>query len=76
MSAKTNTFNLQPTNQYSGPKFNEYCISERQYLSSNRDRKACTSCPLRFLRQAGFEEQVRRVGQGQNLSLTDRCVLI
>lgn len=56
---------------YSGPDFEEYCISEASFLSARRDRTSCLSCPLCTLCQVGFEEQVRRVQHGENPSLTE-----
>ncbi|MFG3422084.1 hypothetical protein [Micromonospora sp. NPDC048063] len=57
--------------EYSGPEFQEYCISESAYLSSHRDRSPCRSCALQNLCEAGFEEQKRRALLGINPSLTD-----
>jgi hypothetical protein len=56
---------------YSGPDFDEFCISESRYLSARRDRSPCLSCPLNNLCQAGFEEQVKRVKRGESPSLTE-----
>lgn len=55
---------------YSGPDFDEYCISEGSYLPASRDRTPCITCPLGNLCQAGFDEQVRRVTAGEDPSLT------
>lgn len=65
--------NLSPTVRYEGPDFEEYCISEGRYLPASRDRTPCLTCPLFNLCQAGFEEQVRRLQQGENPSLTAGC---
>lgn len=67
------SLNILPNTQYNGPDFEEYCISEGRYLRANRDRTHCISCPLFNLCQPGFEEQVRRVQQGENPSLTEGC---
>ena len=60
-----------PSKPYTGPDFDEYCISAGAYLPASRDRTPCTTCPLGDLCQAGFEEQVRKVVAGENPSLTD-----
>jgi hypothetical protein len=62
---------VDPSERYTGPEFDEYCISEGKYLPASRDRTPCTTCPLGDLCQAGFEEQVRRVVAGENPSLTE-----
>jgi hypothetical protein len=69
----SNQFNTDPTLRYEGPEFEEYCISEGRYLPASRDRTPCMTCPLFNLCQPGFEEQVRRVQQGENPSLTAGC---
>ncbi len=66
-------YNVDPTKIYEGPDFEEYCISEGKYLPANRDRTPCITCPLFNLCQPGFEEQVRRLQQGENPSLTIGC---
>lgn len=68
MTAKYKT---RPDEIYNGPTFEEYCISEKKYLPANRDRTPCITCPLSNLCIAGFEEQVRRIQEGLNASLTD-----
>ncbi|MBA2749907.1 MAG: hypothetical protein H0U45_14565 [Tatlockia sp.] len=67
-------YNVNPTTLYDGLAFEEYCISEGMYLPANRDRTPCKTCPLSTLCQAGFEEQVRRIQNGDNPSLTEGCV--
>ena len=67
------SYNVDPTKRYDGPEFEEYCISEGKYLPASRDRTPCTTCPLFSLCQPGFEEQVRRIQQGENASLTAGC---
>ena len=67
------TYIVDPNQIYDGPSFEEYCISEAKYLPANRDRTPCTTCPLFDLCQPGFEEQVRRIQQGENPSLTASC---
>ncbi|ETZ22827.1 hypothetical protein [Pedobacter sp. V48] len=62
-----------PTQRYDGPDFEEYCISASKYLSANRDRVSCVSCPLNNLCIPGFEEQVRKLQNGENPSLTEGC---
>ena len=64
---------VDPNLRYDGPEFEEYCISEGKYLPASRDRTPCITCPLFNLCQPGFEEQVRRIQQGQNPSLTAGC---
>ena len=64
---------VDPNLQYDGPEFEEYCISEGKYLPAKRDRTPCITCPLFSLCQPGFEEQVRRIQQGENPSLTASC---
>ena len=71
--AKQIPLNLRPSVRYGGPDFEEFCISEGRYLPASRDRTPCISCPLSNLCQPGFEEQVRRVFNGENPSLTDGC---
>lgn len=66
-------YNVDPTKVYDGPEFEEYCISEARYLPANRDRTPCMTCPLFNLCQPGFEEQVRRIQQGLDPSLTNGC---
>jgi len=66
-------YNVDPTKLYDGPEFEEYCISEGRYLPASRDRTPCMTCPLFNLCQPGFEEQVRRIQQGENPSLTSAC---
>lgn len=66
-------FEVDPTKKYDGPEFEEYCISEGRYLPASRDRTPCIICPLFSLCQPGFEEQVRRIQQGENYSLTEGC---
>ena len=65
--------NTDPSKKYDGPEFEEYCISERKYLPASRDRTSCLTCPLNNLCIVGFEEQVRRMQNGENPSLTDGC---
>lgn len=72
MSSAMN-YNVDPNLIYDGPNFEEYCISEASYLPANRDRTPCISCPLFNLCQPGFEEQVRRMQQGEDPSLTASC---
>ena|SRR5215207_3619272 len=62
---------LKVITSYDGPDFEEFCISEGRYLSARRDRSPCRNCPLCNLCQAGFDEQVKRVGRGENPSLTE-----
>jgi len=66
-------YNTNPLKKYNGPEFEEYCISESKYLSSSRDRTPCTICPLNNLCIPGFEEQVRKIQNGENPSLTEGC---
>jgi hypothetical protein len=66
-------YNVDPRAAYDGPEFEEYCISEGKYLPAARDRSPCIPCPLNTLCQPGFEEQVRRIAQGKNPSLTEGC---
>ncbi|HET9057441.1 MAG TPA: hypothetical protein VFN30_11415 [Chitinophagaceae bacterium] len=66
-------YNTDPTKQYNGPEFEEYCISEAKYLPASRDRTPCITCPLNNLCIPGFEEQVRRIQRGENPSLTEGC---
>lgn len=66
-------FNTNPLQRYEGPEFEEYCISEGKYLSSGRDRTPCLTCPLNNLCIPGFEEQVRKIQNGENPSLTEGC---
>ncbi len=66
-------YNVDPTQIYNGPEFEEYCISEAKYLPASRDRTPCITCPLSKLCIPGFEEQVRRIQQGENPSLTIGC---
>lgn len=66
-------YNVDPTQRYDGPEFEEYCISEGAYLPASRDRTPCMSCPLFSLCQPGFEEQVRLLQIGENPSLTASC---
>ena len=68
-------FNLDPRHPYDGPDFDEFCISEKSYLSARRDRNACVTCALSRLCQAGFEHQVLLVVQGKDPSLTKDCQL-
>jgi len=68
------TFQTKPEERYDGPDFLEFCISEGQFLPASRDRSPCLTCPLSRLCQPGFEEQVRRVANGQEASLTASCV--
>lgn len=70
----TSTFNTDPLRKYIGPEFEEYCISEGKYVSAGRDRSACLKCPLSNLCIPGFEEQVRKIQNGENPSLTEGCV--
>lgn len=60
-----------PSKAYTGPEFDEYCISAGAYLPASRDRTPCITCPLGQLCQVGFEEQIRKVAAGENPSLTD-----
>lgn len=64
-------FNADARFRYDGPEFEEYCISEGKYLQASRDRTPCLTCPLGKLCDAGFQEQVRLVANGENPSLTD-----
>lgn len=66
-------YNVEANLRYDGPEFEEYCISEGKYLPASRDRTPCITCPLFNLCQPGFEEQVRRIQQGENASLTQGC---
>lgn len=66
-------YNVDANLRYEGPEFEEYCISEGRYLPASRDRTPCITCPLYSLCQPGFEEQVRRIQQGENPSLTQGC---
>lgn len=66
-------YNTNPEKKYEGPEFEEYCISEGKYLSASRDRASCITCPLSNLCIPGFEEQVRKLQNGENPSLTDGC---
>jgi hypothetical protein len=68
-------FNVDPLQPYDGPDFEEFCIAEGKYLSARRDRSPCIRCTLSSLCQAGFEEQVRRVSNGHDPSLTKDCTL-
>ena len=70
---ETHNYNTDPLGQYNGPEFEEYCISEGKYLLASRDRTSCLKCPLNNLCIPGFEEQVRRIQNGENPSLTDGC---
>lgn len=70
---KVGAYNVDPESPYDGPEFEEYCISESRYLPASRDRTPCVTCPLGNLCQPGFEEQVRRVIEGRNSSLTEGC---
>ena len=67
------SFRTKPGELYDGPDFLEFCISEGQFLPASRDRTPCQTCPLSNLCQAGFEEQVRRVVDGKEPSLTANC---
>lgn len=67
---KSQKYNTNPLRPYDGPEFEEFCISKGKYLSSNRNRFSCSVCPLANLCTAGFEEQVRRVKNGEDPSLT------
>ena len=71
----SHAFNVDPHHLYDGPDFDEFCISEKSYLSARRDRSACTTCALSRLCQAGFEHQVSLVVQGKDPSLTKDCQL-
>jgi hypothetical protein len=71
----SHAFNVAPHHLYDGPDFDEFCISEKSYLSARRDRSACIKCPLSRLCQAGFEHQVSLVVQGKDASLTKDCQL-
>lgn len=62
-----------PAQIYNGPEFEEYCISQSSYLPASRDRTPCTTCPLSDLCIPGFEEQVRKLQNGENPSLTEGC---
>lgn len=66
-------YNTNPEKKYEGPEFEEYCISEGKYLSAKRDRTSCITCPLSNLCIPGFEEQVRKLQNGENPSLTEGC---
>jgi hypothetical protein len=66
-------FNVDPHHLYDGPDFDEFCISERGYLSARRDRSSCAKCALSKLCQAGFEHQVSLAVQGKDPSLTKNC---
>ena len=68
-------FNVDPRRPYDGPDFDEFCISEKSYLSARRDRSACERCALSNLCQAGFEHQVALAAQGKDPSLTKDCQL-
>jgi hypothetical protein len=68
---KDHSYQTDPRKIYDGPEFDEYCIREGGYLPASRDRSECAVCPLGNLCQAGFEEQVRKVTNGENPSLTD-----
>src|SRR4051812_12619945 len=68
-------FNVDPRHPYDGPDFEEFCISEKGYLSARRDRSSCATCALSQLCQAGFEHQVSLVVQGKDPSLTKDCQL-
>src|SRR5579883_145839 len=70
VSEMTFMYNIDPSKPYDGPEFEEYCISEGKYLPASRDRTPCMTCPLFSLCQPGFEEQVRRLQNGENPSLT------
>ena len=67
------TYNTDPSRRYDGPEFEEYCIAESKYLPASRDRTPCITCPLNNLCIPGFEEQVRRLQNGENPSLTEGC---
>jgi len=71
MSAKYNT---SPSLRYDGPEFDEYCIAEAKYLPASRDRTPCIACPLNNLCIPGFDEQVRKLQNGSDPSLTEGCV--
>lgn len=66
-------YNTDPSKRYDGPEFEEYCISEASYLPASRDRTPCITCPLNNLCIPGFEEQVRKLQNGENPSLTEGC---
>jgi hypothetical protein len=68
-------YNTNPLHKYDGPEFEEFCISEGEYLPATRDRTPCMKCPLHNLCIAGFEEQVARIIKGENPSLTEGCNL-
>lgn len=70
---KVGPYNVDPELRYDGPEFQEYCISEGRYLPASRDRTPCVTCPLGTLCQPGFEEQVRRVIEDVDPSLTEGC---
>lgn len=72
---KNNNHCTDPTERYQGPDFEEYCISESRYLPATRDRTPCITCPLNNLCIPGFEEQVRKIQNGENPSLTEGCVI-
>lgn len=61
---------MKQTEIYNGPDFLEFCISTGKFLPANRDRTPCVTCPLSRICQAGFEEQVKRVLEGKDASLT------
>jgi hypothetical protein len=73
MSFKEIKYNTNPSKKYDGPEFEEYCIAEAKYLLATRDRTPCITCPLNNLCIPGFEEQVRKLQNGQNPSLTEGC---
>lgn len=66
-------YNTDPSKKYTGPEFEEYCIAEGKYLPATRDRTPCITCPLNTLCIPGFEEQVRKLQNGENPSLTEGC---
>ena len=68
-------YNIDPSKKYDGPEFDEYCISEGKYLLATRDRTPCLKCPLNNLCIPGFEEQVRKIQNGENPSLTEGCTI-
>ena len=67
------TSHTSPLTRYTGPEFEEYCIAEAKYLPASRDRTPCITCPLSNLCIPGFDEQVRRLQNGENPSLTEGC---
>lgn len=67
------TFKTDPLQLYEGPEFEEYCIAEAKYLPATRDRTPCIECPLNNLCIPGFDEQVRKLQNGENPSLTEEC---